>query len=84
LTYDKWKIDVLTERGVIEDAKAEGKIEGKAEGKIEGITEGEQKKAVTIAVKMLEKGMSIDDITDMTGLSKQQIEQLKPTKDMIQ
>ena len=41
----------------------------------EGEAIGEQKKAVAIALKMLKKGMSIEDITDMTGLTKQQIEQ---------
>ena len=63
-TYDKWKLDVMTERGAINDARKEGKMEGVLE----------------IALKMLEKGMSMEDITVMTGLSKQQIEQIQITK----
>jgi predicted transposase/invertase (TIGR01784 family) len=62
--YDKRKIDRMTERGVINDAKREG----------EAI--GEQKKAVNIAKKLLNKGMQIEDVSDATGLSKQQIEEL--------
>jgi len=42
-----------------------------------GLAMGEHKKACLIALKMLEKSMSIDDITDMTGLSNEQIEKLK-------
>ena len=57
--YDKWKIDIMTERGVISEAKKE--------------------KAIEIAKKLLKKGMSIEDITDATGLTEQQIEQLKTT-----
>ena len=62
--YDKWKIDAMTERGAINDAKREG----------EAI--GEQKKAVAVALKVLKKGMSIEDASDISGLSKEQIEGL--------
>ena len=30
-TYDKWKINMLAERGMIDDAREEGKTEGKHE-----------------------------------------------------
>ena len=60
-TYDKWKIDIMTERGVINDAKKEGRAE----------------RNIEIALKMLEKGISMEDITDMTGLSKEQIKTIK-------
>ena len=65
-TYDKWKIDVLTERGIIDDAREEGMIKGMIKGKIEGKTE--------IAINLLKKGMSMEDVCDATGLSGQQIE----------
>jgi predicted transposase/invertase (TIGR01784 family) len=60
-TYDKWKIAAMTERSALKDAKKEGKIEGKIE----------------IALKMLEKGMIVEDICDYTGLSRQEVEKLK-------
>ena len=56
-TYDKWKLDIMTERGAISDARRETTLE--------------------IAKKLLKKDMSIEDITDITGLTKQQIEQIK-------
>jgi predicted transposase/invertase (TIGR01784 family) len=55
-TYDKWKIDILTEGGIIDDAKEE--------------------KTIEIALKALEKGMAIEDISEITGLSVMQIEEL--------
>jgi len=62
--YDKWKIAAMTERSAINDAKREG----------EAI--GEHKKAVTVALKALEMGMSIEDASKLSGLSKQQIEEI--------
>ena len=59
-TYDKWKINVLTERGMIDDAIEEGIMKGKIE----------------IAVNLLKKGISIEEVCEITGLSKQQIEKL--------
>ena len=61
LTYDRWKIDILTERGMIDDA----------------LKKGEEKKAIFIAKNMLRKGMSIEDASEMTGLSIEQIRELK-------
>lgn len=40
MVYDKWKIDILTERSAITDAIKKGKAEGKAEG----LAEGEQER----------------------------------------
>ncbi|PCJ18957.1 MAG: hypothetical protein COB02_09495 [Candidatus Cloacimonadota bacterium] len=52
---------------------AEGKVKGKAEGLAEGLAEGEKNKAYGIAKKCLAKKMDIDDIIDLTGLSKKEI-----------
>jgi len=41
------------------------------------IYKGEHKKAVAIALKMLHKGMSVEDVSDYTGLSIQQIQDLQ-------
>ena len=45
--------------------------------KEEGEIEGRNKEKYTIAKKALKKGMSVDDIIDLTGLSKQEIENLQ-------
>ena len=60
--------------GKIEGIK-EGKIEGIKEGKIEGIKEGK----LEIARRMLAKNLTIDEITDLTGLTKEQILSLQPS-----
>jgi len=55
--YYKWKIDAMTERGILKDAKKEGIKEEK----------------ITIALKMLQDGMAIENICKYTGLSRQEI-----------
>ena len=60
-TYDKWKIAAMTERSALKDAKAEGKAEGKIE----------------TAMKALEMKITIEDVSKLTGLSIQQIQELQ-------
>ena len=59
--YDKWKINVLTERGMIDDAIEDGMLKGKQE----------------IAQTMLKDGMSVEIVCKYTSLSKQQVEELR-------
>ncbi len=65
----------------IEKGRKEGKEEGIKEGKEEGLKEGkkEGKKEMSIEItkKCLQKGMSISEIIELTGLSKEEIEKLK-------
>ena len=53
--------------------REKGKKEGKREGKKEGITET----IIKTAQKMLQKKMQIQDIEEITGLSKEEIEKLE-------
>ncbi len=59
---------------------AEGKAEGIAEGRVEGIAEGKAEGKVEeragIVHYMLGQGRSFDEISQLTGLSKEDIEQL--------
>ena len=57
--------NILTERA-----------EGRVEGRVEGRAEGEHVRSVEIARKMKIKGMSVSDISDMTGLDVEEIEQI--------
>ena len=68
----KWS-DYIAENKGYEEGIEDGRIEGRAEG----IEEGSKQKAYEIAKKMLKKGNSIKDICDITGLSIEEIEQLK-------
>ena len=46
-------------------------------GKIEGKIEGERNRNIEIAKSMLNKNYSFDEITELTGLSEEEIEELK-------
>ncbi|MDD3685229.1 MAG: Rpn family recombination-promoting nuclease/putative transposase [Bacteroidales bacterium] len=77
MQYDKYWDTVRTERSAYLDAEEKGRKEGiekgiekgRKEGRKEGITETMQK----VAANALKKGMSIDDIIELTGLSKEEI-----------
>jgi len=56
-------------RTAFTDGEFKGRAEGKAEGKVEEKTE--------VALKMLKRGVSIEDICDYTNLSQQQIKELQ-------
>lgn len=51
--------------------------EGRKKGEKEGKLEGEKKKAKDIAKKMLLKNIAVQDIAEITGLSKEMVEKLK-------
>ena len=53
------------------------KKKGLAEGREEGLAEGEAKKSLEIAKKMLEMGLSVEQITEATGLSEDDVLKLK-------
>ena len=59
--YFQWKVDAMTSTAMIDNAREEGKTVGKME----------------VALNALMMGMSIEDASNLTGLSKQQIEELK-------
>ena len=58
------------------EGRVEGRAEGRVEGRVEGRAEGEHVRSVEIARKMKIKGMSVSDISDMTGLDVEEIEQI--------
>ena len=61
----------------IEAGKAQGLQEGKAQGLQEGKAQGLQQSKIEIAKKMLSKGMPLDLIVEMTGLSEEEIKKLE-------
>jgi len=64
-TYDKWKIAAMTERSALKDARKEGMEEG--------IKEGVKKGVMATALKMLKKGVPVEDICEYTGLSREKV-----------
>ena len=67
------------EKGIAK-GKAEGLAEGKAEGLAEGIekglAQGIKETLLSTARKMLKLGMSIEEISEITGLTKEEVDNL--------
>ena len=60
----------------IAKGRVEGVAEGIAKGRVEGVAEGTKKNQIETAKKMLNMGMSIDLIAEISGLSKEEIKGL--------
>ena len=70
---DKKKI----QNSLLSEAKEEGIEQGYTSGINDGISKGKNKKSIEIAKNMLNKNMSIEDISEITGLSINEIKGLK-------
>ena len=79
--YDKFWDSVSVERTLLDDryqkGKEEGRAEGKEEGRAEGRAEGMSQRSLEIARNLLSLGLPVDQITQATGLTEEEIEQLK-------
>ncbi len=60
-----------------EEGREEGHKEGKEEGRKEGREEGAKQKSFDIAQRMLEKGIDIETISELTGLTEEEVSRLK-------
>ena len=63
-----------------EEGLKEGRKEGKEEGIKEGLKEGAKRNSFDIAKRMLEKGIDIETISELTGLTEKEISELDRTK----
>ena len=59
-----------------ETGREEGREEGRKEGKEEGRAEGAKRNSCDIAKRMLEKGIDIETISELTGLTEKEISKL--------
>lgn len=59
------------------EGKEEGIAEGLAKGKAEGLTLGQKQKAIEIAIKLIQKGFTIEEVAEDTGLSVEEVKQIK-------
>ncbi len=73
LEYDAYRTDIAAYDYGMKTSRAEGLAEGRAEGLAEGLAEGERNANLATARKMLAKGFSIDEICEITGLTKEEI-----------
>ncbi|MDR1385845.1 MAG: hypothetical protein LBJ67_18630, partial [Planctomycetaceae bacterium] len=76
-TYDLVCDAIMTERSVLSDAKNAGIKEGIDKGIKEGIKEGIKKGIKKVAINLLQKGMTLEEIQELTGLSSEEIHDLK-------
>ena len=75
--YDKFWDSVSVERTLIDDSYQKGKEEGMEKGRAEGKEEGMNQRSLEIARKMLAQGMDEAMVMDMTGLTAEEIKQMK-------
>ena len=91
--YDKFWDSVSVERTLIDDSYQKGKEKGKEEGiaegmemgmkqgmekgRAEGMEEGMSQRSLEIARKMLAQGMDEAMVMDLTGLTAEEIKQMK-------
>ena len=66
----------ITKESEIEDSYNSGLSEGKTLGLLEGKSLGKQENSIEIAKKLLAKGTSVSEVSEITGLSKEKIENL--------
>ena len=59
-----------------ETGREEGHKVGKEEGRKEGREEGAKQKSFDIAQRMLQKGIDIETISELTGLTEKEISEL--------
>ena len=71
--YDKFWDSVSVERTLLDDRYQKGKEEGRAEGRAEGMSQ----RSLEIARNLLSLGLPVNQITQATGLTEEEIELLK-------
>ena len=74
--YDEHINAIMIQNDVLGNARMEGHAEGKAEGRAEGKAEGRAEEKSDIACKMMKCGMDLEQISQITGLSLEQIKNL--------
>jgi predicted transposase/invertase (TIGR01784 family) len=70
----KWlRVETNTLKKAEAKGREQGKTEGLLEGEVKGKAEGEKNKTIEIAIKMLSRGSSIEEVAEVTGLSQEEI-----------
>ena len=71
--YDKFWDSVSVERTLIDDSYQKGK----EEGRVEGLEKGMNQRSLEIARNLLSLGLPVTQITQATGLTEEEIKQMK-------
>ena len=73
LAYD----NEMMQKKMINTARNWGYDDGKEAGKAEGLKEGAKAEKISIAKKLLNKGVSIDLVSESTGLSIEELNKIE-------
>lgn len=74
-------LDYARQKGLeqgIEQGIEQGLEQGREQGREQGLEQGREEERLRIACRMIESGMSLSQIIDLTGLAEEDIEKLNP------
>ncbi|HEL1661294.1 TPA: hypothetical protein TXN53_000817 [Streptococcus suis] len=70
---DQWLRNASNHFGELESSFIRGRNRGKEEGRAEGLEEGSLQKSLDVAQKLLSRGLDIEDVLEITGLTSEQL-----------
>ncbi|HFU4378112.1 hypothetical protein HO997_10340 [Streptococcus suis] len=77
---DQWLRNASNHFGELESSFLRGRRNGKEEGRLEGLAEGRLEgsiqKSLEVAQRLLNRGLDIEDVLEITGLTSEQLAQL--------
>lgn len=73
---DQWLRNASNHFGELESSFIRGRRNGKEEGLAEGRLEGSRQKSLEVAQRLLNRGLDIEDVLEITGLTSEQLAQL--------
>ena len=80
VAYARYQDDLRYQASLVESNYGLGRLGGREEGKEIGREEGRQEggkcKPLEVATKMKQKGATLEDIMDLTGLTKEEIKRV--------
>ena len=76
--YDKREAYLFYQASLMRGSRKDGFEEGIKKGKVEGIKEGKHAEQISMAIAMKNKNMDINLISEITGLSIEEIRKLRP------
>ncbi|HEL9634817.1 TPA: hypothetical protein U0K44_001688 [Streptococcus suis] len=77
---DQWLRNASNHFGELESSFLRGRRNGKEEGRLEGLAEGRLEgsiqKSLEVAQRLLNRGLGIEDVLEITGLTSEQLASL--------
>jgi len=74
--YEKYLINLIRDKDVVNTAKEEGRDQGRTQGLIEGKINGKIEGKIEVAKALMQDGIAVEIILKATGLTKEQISEI--------